>query len=197
MNNFETKITTRETMDEYIFTKYIDDEEMNEGIIRGIRETGDETNHLSNLKHDTTLGFMHMKYPDSFGKLVTYIEDFCKSSSLQRNYENPNHAHRPDIPLWKEAYIDNQKVNVMWGARAESGQIATPHDHWPTIWTFCYYIQPPEGCSGLYFRNSDYELPVEHGLLVIFNSNLIHETLSREFKGERFCVSGTVVSNPL
>ena len=59
MNNFETKITTRETMDEYIFTKYIDDEEMNEGIIRGIREAGDETNHLSNLKHDTTLGISY------------------------------------------------------------------------------------------------------------------------------------------
>lgn len=180
--------------DEYIFTKTIDDEDMNTRIVTRIDSIGDEINHKSNLKHDTTSGYLH-KYPE-FRKLTDIIESFAKECSIKRNHDHPNHKHRPDQPRWNESYIKNQSVDVMWGAVARSGQIAVPHDHWPAVWAYCYYIDPPEGCSGLHFTDMNYELPIENGLLVLFGGNVIHHTESLPFEGDRYCVSGTVVSNP-
>ena len=184
----------KQTGYEYIFTKLLDDEDMNNRIVSRTDEIGDETERQTNLKHDSTKGDLHRKYPE-FRKLADIVESFAKESSVERNHDWVNHKHRPDVPYWNKMYIEHQSVDVMWSATARSGEVAVPHDHWPAVWAYCYYIDPPEGCSGLVFTDMDYQLPIEHGLLVLFHGSLMHETLSLPFEGNRYCVSGTVALN--
>lgn len=186
-------IKLRNEHDDYIFIKMIDDEYMSMSMVNRIDTIGDQTNHTTNVKADCTLSLL--KYPE-FQRLQTIVEDFCKESSEEIQLEWWGHHSRNERPVWNESYIQSQYCNAMWGTRSVSGEITTPHDHWPTTWSFCYYIDPPEGCSNLYFPTLDYELEIEHGKLVIFRSHLIHETVSLPFKGHRYCVAGTVVSNP-
>lgn len=188
-------IKLRNVSEEYIFTKIIDDEEMNTRMIARIDEIGDEAFRKTNVKADCTSGNLHHQYPE-FNSLSHIIEDFCKESSYEMQMDWENHQFRANSLDWNNAYIQSQYCNMMWGTRYESGEITTPHDHWPTTWAFCYYIDPPENCSGLIFPTLDYELKIEHGMLVIFRSHLIHETTQKSFEGNRYCVVGTVVSNP-
>lgn len=180
---------------EYIFTKVIDDEDMNNRMINRIHNIGDETHRITNVKADCTLGKLHEQY-EEFRNLADIVEDFCKESSGDMQLDYPNHVTRFNNPIWNAGYIQSQYCNVMWGTRATSGEITTPHNHWPATWAFCYYIDPPEGCSNLHFPTLETELEIEHGKLVIFSGNLMHETVSLPFEGDRYCVAGTVVSNP-
>jgi len=182
----------KNTQDDYIFTKLIDDEDMNTRLVNRIADAGDEVYRITNVKADTTLGHYHELYPE-FRKLADIIEDFCRESSIEMNMDFENHHHRVSMPAWKEGYIDSLKVNNMWGIRAESGEITQPHNHWPSTWAFCYYIDPPQGCSNLVFPTIGTEVEIENGKLVIFQGHLIHEAVQKEFEGDRFSVAGTVV----
>lgn len=188
-------IKLRNTIDEYIFVKMIDDEDMNNRIVNRIDTIGDETYHMTNVKADCTLGKLHYQY-EEFRKLADITEDFCKESSGKIQFEFENHIGRYKNPIWYETAIASQYCNVMWGTRATSEQVTIPHDHWPSTWAFCYYIDPPEGCPNLNFPTLDYELEIEHGMLVIFRGHLMHESKSLPFEGDRYCVAGTVVFNP-
>jgi len=182
----------KSNQEEYIFTKIIDDEDMNTRLVNRIADAGDEVYRTTNVKSDMTLGNCHESYPE-FRKLADIIEDFCKESSIEMNMDFENHHHRVNMPVWKEGYIDSLIVNNMWGIRAESGEITQPHNHWPTQWGFCYYIDPPEGCSNLVFPTIGTEVEIENGKLVIFQGHLIHEAVQKEFEGDRFSVAGTVI----
>lgn len=188
-------IKLRNTIDEYIFVKMIDDEDMNNRIVNRIDTIGDETYHMTNVKADCTLGKLHYQY-EEFRKLANITEDFCKESSGKIQHEFANHIGRYNNPIWYETVIASQYCNVMWGTRATSEQVTIPHDHWPSTWAFCYYIDPPKGCPNLFFPTLDYELEIQHGMLVIFRGHLMHEARSLPFEGDRYCVAGTVVFNP-
>jgi hypothetical protein len=181
--------------DEYVFVKMIDDEDMNTRIVNRVCDIGDEAGRTSNIKADCTSGQLHWEYPE-FTKLAEIIEEFCIESSLEMNMDNKNHRHRVSMPLWNNLYIQSQKVISMWGIRSISEEVTTPHDHWPCTWAFGYYIDPPEGCSNLVFPTLGKEIQIENGKLVIFRGHLIHEVISKEFDGDRFCIAGTVVFNP-
>jgi len=183
-------ITLQNKHDDYLFVKTLDDEDMNMRMVNRIDSIGDELHHTTNVKSDVTLSLL--KYPE-FQKLQVIVEDFCKESSEKIQKEWWGHNSRVDRPIWNKSYIQSQYCNAMWGVNGVSGEITTPHDHWPSTWSFCYYIEPPEGCSNLFFPTLGYGLEVEHGKLVIFRSHLIHETVSLPFEGNRYCVAGTIV----
>jgi len=188
-------LTLRNDDNEYIFVTTLDDEDMNSSIVNRIDELGDAMNHATNVKADCTLGNMHEVYPE-FEKLSQLVLKSCHDFTYDLQTEHPNHVFRYNNEWWYNTYIDTLSCNVMWGTRYNSGEITTPHDHWPATFAFTYYINPPEDCSGLVFPNMDYELKVENGMLVIFRGHMIHETVSKQFEGHRYCVAGTVVSNP-
>ncbi len=180
----------RNVHDDYIFIKMLDDEDMNMRIV-------DRLNSLDERILDTNVesGIIPaVKQFPEFQKLQTIVENFCKESSekIQLDWWGHHSRNKPN-KFWNKSYIQSQYCNVMWGVRQVSGQITTPHDHWPTTWSFVYYIDPPEGCSNLFFPTLDYGLEIEHGKLVIFRSHLIHETVSLPFEDYRYCVAGTVV----
>lgn len=183
-------IKLENTQNEYIFTKIIDDEDMNMRIINRIDTVGDKMNHSTNVKADTTSPDI-IQYPE-FQKLSSIVTEFARESSRELQYEHSNHISRVENFLWYEAYINSLSCSVLWGTRYKSGEVTIPHNHWPNTWAFCYYVDPPENCSGLIFPDSDYELEIEHGMLVLFSGSMIHETTSKEFEGYRYCVAGTI-----
>ena len=182
-------IKLRNEFDDYLFTKVLDDEDMDMRIVHrldSLNERIEDTNVVGGIIPAVR------QFPE-FQKLRTIVENFCKESSEKVQEDWWGHRQRNSQSVWNKAYIQTQYCNAMWGVRQDSGQITTPHDHWPTTWSFVYYIDPPEGCSDLFFPTLDYSLEVEHGKLVIFRSHLIHETVSVPFEGYRYCVAGTVV----
>jgi len=183
-------ITLQNKHDDYLFVKTLDDEDMNRRMVERIEEIGDQLHHTTNVKSDVTLSLL--KYPE-FQKLQVIVEDFCKESSEKIQKEWWGHHSRVDRPVWNTSYIQTQYCNAMWGVNGVSGEITTPHDHWPSTWSFCYYIDPPEGCSDLFFPTLGYTHKIEHGKLIIFRSHLLHETVSLPFEGNRYCVAGTIV----
>ena len=181
----------QDTHDEYIFTDILDIEDLNTRMVNRIDLIGDEVNYTSNVKADTTYGDLHIKYSefDEFSKIV---EKFAQQSSIDMNRDVINHNDRLEHPEFIRTYIDNQTCSNVWAIRYESEQYTTPHNHWPNIWGFTYYIDPPKGSAGLYFPNSDYEVEVEHGLLVLFSGNIIHEVKPQKFQDYRYCIAGTI-----
>jgi hypothetical protein len=175
----------------YIFTKMLDIEDLNTRMINRIDEIGDEAFHMTNVKANCTFFDLHHKYPE-FKSLSDIVEDFSKKSSYKMQMDWENHHFRADSVEWYNSHIESQYCNLMWGTRYENEEITTPHDHWPAIWAFCYYIDPPEGCSNLIFPTLDYEIEIEHGLLVLFPGDMIHETVSKNFDGYRYCIAGTI-----
>ena len=63
-------IKLRNVSEEYIFTKIIDDEEMNTRMIARIDEIGDEAFRKTNVKADCTSGNLHHQYPE-FNSLLS------------------------------------------------------------------------------------------------------------------------------
>lgn len=182
-----------------IFEKFIDDPEMDAQIVARILENGDEMNYTTNVKSDVTYICSPQKqfdrpYPE-MNKLKKYVTDFCKESSREMNMAHEWHNKRFHTEEWNDEYVANQNVNGMWASRATTTEVTVPHNHWPNTWAFCYYIDPPEGCSDLIFPTVGKEVKVEHGKLVIFQGHLMHETVSKRFEGDRFVVAGTVVNN--
>ena len=133
---------------------------------------------------------MHKQYPE-FAQLADEALDFCQLSSDDVCNDFENHKIRLTQPGYNY-FIQTLSNTLVWGTRAESGEIVRAHDHWPSVWGWTYYIDPPEGCSNLYFPTLDYELEIEHGMLVAFRGHIIHETRSQQFDGYRYCVAGTL-----
>lgn len=181
----------KDTHNEYIFTDNLDIEDLNTRMVNRIDSIGDEMSYSSNVKADTTFGDLHIKYPE-FREFADIVEKFAHRASIDMNMDEPNHAIRLDHPIWIDTYITSQICSSLWAIRYESEQLTTPHNHWPNIWAFTYYIDPPEGSAGLYFPNADYEIEVEHGLLVLFSGNIIHEVRPQKFEDYRYCIAGTI-----
>ena len=41
-------------------------------------------------------------------------------------------------------------INDVWGMKYKSGDYAIEHDHWPSLFSFAYYINPPENSHYLF-----------------------------------------------
>ena len=84
----------------------------------------------------------------------------------------------------------------MWGMRYKSGEQAIMHDHWPSIWSFVYYLNAPEGAPGLFFKEMGAQggrRKLEPGLLIMFPGHTLHGVKPEKFKGYRYVVSANVV----
>ena len=177
----------KDNHDEYIFTKRLDIEDLNTKMINRIESVRKTVKF--NVKAETTFGDLH-KY-DEFREFSEIVEKFVIESSIKRNAEFPNHVERANHPVSIYTY-NRQKTSALWAVKYQSGDSTEQHDHWPSTWAWTYYIDPPKGCSGLYFPNADYEIKIEHGLLVVFSGSIIHEVKPSTFDGYRYCITGTI-----
>ena len=145
----------------------------NEDIIRFIDSKEDEQKHSTNVKAKMTS--WNVENEKEFQILKKYILELASFISIER-YN-------------RDEFFE---IGSMWGMAYKSGELSVPHDHWPSIWSACYYINPPKNCSGLYFNDLDEELTVENGMLVLFPGWVRHEVKKQKFDGTRYVVAANI-----
>lgn len=174
------------------FTKLIDDEKLNTLLINDIDERFDNKENLSNdfsQQYVTTGGMGHVR---SFQEIAKIAIEFA----IQKTTEQYKSSFESFWDIYFPMYINSFKCSSIWGRRESSGECISTHNHFPFPWVFTYYIDPPENASGLYLKELDVEIPIEHGLLILFKGDINHETRSCEFDGYRYCVSGNILPRP-
>lgn len=147
-------------------------DEVNENIINYIDLVGDVQHHQTNVKAQMT------------DWDVLHNEDFLKVGKKAAKF-----AINIARQIWSVGI--NPVLTDVWGMKYKSSEYAIPHDHFPSLFSFAYYINPPEN-STLSFPELNKELKNEHKMLVIFPGNTIHEVKPKEFTGHRYVVSGNM-----
>jgi len=178
------------------YTKIIDDEDMNQSMFEYLRDFDYEfifeSDNLIETKYSNNLLGV-----SQFNKFVKIVEKFTREKTIEifedSHSYNPYKDFNRDMKiLAKNLYVRSQKCFVMWGLRNKSGDSFSVHNHWPSTWSFSYYLNPPEGASGLYFPDNDEEVKIEHGLLILFKGDTLHGVKKSNYDGYRYCVSGNI-----
>ena len=154
----------------------LNDPKMNKDIIRTINKQGDRQNHKTNVKAQMTEWKMWAE--PGFKKLA----DVALNVSRQISEAKYNRVFDP--------VLEN-----LWGMKYKSEETAVPHDHWPAIWSFVYYVNAPKGAPGLFFPDMGEqggERKLEPGLLIFFEGYIKHLVRPTKFKGYRYVVSGNI-----
>lgn len=154
----------------------LDNPEMNKQIKKVIDKYGDRQNHKTNVKAQMTE--WKMWHEPGFKELADIVLDISKKISVAKYNRSIN------------VQLDN-----LWGMKYKSEEIAIDHDHWPSIWSFAYYLNAPKGASGLFFSEAGEqgaERKLEPGLLVFFEGHVKHAVRPSKFKGYRYVVSGNI-----
>jgi len=116
-----------------------------------------------------------------------------KNASVKEAMENqarPNQIRMTAISRMVNMQASREKY--------KSEDVAITHDHWPSIWSFAYYINAPKGAPGLFFPemgDQGGERNIEPGLLVFFEGHIKHAVRPAKFKGYRYVVSGNIKEN--
>ena len=184
-------IILNNNIDEYIFTKKLDDESLNLRFINAIEDMSVPI-HSHNAKTPTT----DLRETELFDEMSSIVTKFAIESSHEYNDQFEGHRGRRENSFYIDMHLSGTECYMMWGMGYESGEYTDPHNHWPATWVFTYYIDPPKGASGLYFPTMDYELEIENGLLVLVKGEVIHQVKPSEFEGKRYCVGGLLSANP-
>lgn len=185
------------------YTKIIDDDDMNNEMLNYIENTSSfDTSPNNNFfsgevminDNNKSLGFLSPS--QQFVKLKKYVEKFCKEKTREV-LEHPDNGYKNFTKLEKlyvnRTHVRNMKCINLWVTRSVSSNYITPHHHWPHVWGFTYYLNPPKGAKGLYFPNHDKEVELQHGLLILFNGDELHEVKPSTYEGYRYCIAGNLM----
>ena len=155
----------------------------NERIAELILLEGDVKKHSTNLKCDMTDYNFYTKHEEL--KNVTNIISNTINQEDQFNYI----------------------MSECWGAVYRKSHTAIPHDHYPYVKSFIYYVQSPEGSSPLIFDESHqwnmekektptYSIKPKTGLLVVFPSECKHSVPPSDIDDERIALAGNLFYVP-
>ena len=150
--------------------------QMDKELKKVIDKYGDKQDHKTNVKAQMT--DWKMWHEPSFKKLAIIVLNMSK----QMSHSKYNFKLEPQI-------------STLWGMKYKSGEKAITHDHWPSLWSFVYYITAPKGAPGLFFPEmgeQGAEKTIKPGLLIFFEGHVKHGVRPTKFKGSRYAVSGNI-----
>jgi len=154
----------------------LNDSKMDKEIKKVIDKEGDRLNHNSNVKAQRTEWKMWDK--PGFKQLADIAINIDKEASLEKHMRKPN-----------------LKLTSLWGMKYKSKDETIPHDHWPALWSFAYYLNAPKDAPGLFFPDMGEqggERKLEKGLFIMFEGYIRHAVRKTKFKGYRYVVSGNL-----
>ena len=132
--------------------------------------------HYTNLDAHHTEWRMHLTHK-CFKILSERVEDYITEKS-----------HGIGIKL---------ETKEVWGGIYGQGESAAPHSHQPYIWSWCYYVKAPEGCSPIIFprhqldeKGKDEIIQPKDDMLVVFPGSKVHKVPKSEIKEERVMIAG-------
>jgi len=145
-----------------------------------ILDRGDDQNHLSNVKADMTDWFMHEKYKE-FKKLTIHAEAVAKQMT-----------NRGPVPMF---------TIECWGAVYRKGEYTKKHNHWGSLWSWCYYLEVPPDASPFRFEDiieqgkeegAPFDVYPKEDDILMFPSWLQHSVPKMESSSERIMVAGNI-----
>ena len=112
---------------------------------------------------------------------------------LDRRHEAVNHLVR-----WvHDSLMEIEKLPLVcpevWGVVYNEGDSTECHSHFPSVMSFTYYVNAPEGSSPLVFPGSGTEVEAQAGKVVVFESRLRHEVPPNKCDG-RCVIAGNFIS---
>ena len=82
------------------------------------------------------------------------------------------------------------KLTDVWGQLYNEGDFQEMHNHIPNNWSFCYYVNTPEGSAPMIFDHSKAEIHPREGMLVVLPAWLDHSVPENKCKG-RSIIAGS------
>ena len=154
------------------------------GLISHIRADGDQQKRKTNVKAYMTGWFMH-NYSSEFAWV-------CEQAIKVADKHSPT-------PTKLEVFD-------CWGAIYKQGDWTKVHDHWPTVWSFVYYVKACERCAPLVFNDCPrkglglnpkvaYHAQPYEGKMVMFPGWVRHSVPEQLCDHERIVVSGNLITN--
>jgi len=142
---------------------------INDRLIKIIKQVGDNQNRKTNVKAYMTDWFMQRKYHifNSVGDIAIKFAQEASPSEVQ-------------LELYD-----------IWGAVYKRGDFTKNHDHWPHTWSFSYYVKS-DGTTPIIFPDSPYSLYPKTNDIVLFPGILRHGVPIHESDEERIIVSGNI-----
>ena len=142
---------------------------INDRLIKIIKQVGDNQNRKTNVKAYMTDWFMQRKYHifNSVGDIAIKFAQEASPSEVQ-------------LELYD-----------IWGAVYKRGDFTKNHDHWPHTWSFSYYVKS-DGTTPIIFPDAPYSLYPKTNDIVLFPGILRHGVPIHESDEERIIVSGNI-----
>lgn len=153
-------------------------EQLNPLLEKIIRDTGDVQNHATNVKADMT--HHQMWREDYVGHEQFQI--IC-GVALELALKN---APAKMQPFFKPC------ITECWGALYKKGDFTRPHDHWPAIWSFSYYVSVSNACSPIVFPGAKLSIKPKNGLMVMFPGWIEHAVPRQKCDFERVMIAGNI-----
>ena len=165
-------------------TKKIDSK-TNDNLIQKILTYPDVMKHQTNVKANMTDWRMHMK-DDDFGKVSTLAENIAKEMRYGSTHvDGDTHTKR-------KGQSPRLMTEECWGASYGKGEFTQDHNHWPAIWSWCYYLQVPKGSSPLVFPEAGIMFEPKVGDLVVFSGQAQHSVPPCECEDKRVMMAGNI-----
>ena len=77
-----------------------------------------------------------------------------------------------------------------WGASYKTGDYTNQHAHWPSQWSFIYYVDACPKCAPLVFPGAGKAIKPNTGLVIIFPGPISHSVPKHECDHNRICIAG-------
>ena len=124
--------------------------------------------------------FMHEKYKE-FKKLTIHAEAVAKQMT-----------NRGPVPTF---------TIECWGAVYRKGEYTKKHNHWGSLWSWCYYLEVPPDASPFRFEDiieqgkeegAPFDVYPKEDDILMFPSWLQHSVPKMESNSERIMVAGNI-----
>ena len=185
--NFEFKVKRPVYDVNLLGTKKIDTN-TNSRLIQKILAYPDVMKHKTNVKANMTDWRMHMK-DDDFGKLASTVETIA----MNMRYGS-THVDGDTHTVKNKGQSPRLMTDECWGASYGKGELTKNHNHWPALWSWCYYLQVPKGSSPLVFSEAGIMFEPKVGDLVIFDGQAEHSVPPCECEEKRVMIAGNIVA---
>ncbi len=168
-------------------TKKIDTN-TNSRLIQKILAYPDVMKHQTNVKANMTDWRMHMK-DDDFGKLASTVETIA----MNMRYGS-THVDGDTHTVKNKGQSPRLMTDECWGASYGKGELTKNHNHWPALWSWCYYLQVPKGSSPLVFSEAGIMFEPKVGDLVLFDGQAQHSVPPCDCEEKRVMIAGNIVA---
>ena len=185
--NYEFKVKRPVYDVNLLGTKKIDTN-TNSRLIQKILAYPDVMKHKTNVKANMTDWRMHMK-DDDFGKLASTVETIA----MNMRYGS-THVDGDTHTVKNKGQSPRLMTDECWGASYGKGEYTNNHNHWPALWSWCYYLQVPKGSSPLVFSEAGIMFEPKVGDLVLFDGQAQHSVPPCDCEEKRVMIAGNIVA---